>query len=318
MAVKTVGISKTGLDRSALALEVYAETLSAFERKNIGLDLITKQTIDSGKSVQFIVYQSANPDVVAIHNAGDSTIETGMAFAERNIVIERPIYVKRAVDNYEAKMAHYDTRNPIVNNMGESLGMYVDNRIFQEIDDAQDTVALVEDGVTIHSTAGVTTSADLVGGTITTVEAQAQAIMEAIFEAVGEMDGRNIMGDKVFVTTPKVYNILVQGKAIHADYNAGFYNGTIAMGELTQIAGVIILWSNALVAITQKTPFVPSTLTGTLGYMFTRDVVGLVEFMGMSTDEWEDKDERNDKMLAEYAMGADVLNPECLQVINGG
>ena len=41
--------------KSGLALKVYAETLASFERKNIFMELITKQTIQSGKSAQFII-----------------------------------------------------------------------------------------------------------------------------------------------------------------------------------------------------------------------------------------------------------------------
>lgn len=319
--------------KSSLALTVYAETLAAFERKNVFMDLITKQTIQNGKSAQFIVngrgaestintstgLPSGTAGVaggeVQTHALGANQRDSAsqMVITERTILTERPLFVRKQLDQYEEKMAHYNIRSMITGQNGSTMANFLDRRILVELDKATGEASTA----TQYASGAVYNSAIGAGAT---AEAKGDAILESIFAGAGILDGKDQFGEqRYFVTTnTHYYNLLLSQKAINRDFNAGD-NGSIADGNVFKIGDTMILRSNNIADA------LAPTITGAsgngqniVGYLLTKDVVGMVELMGLKTDEWFDKDYDETVMKVQLAMGAGVLNPGSLVAITTG
>lgn len=319
--------------KSGLALKVYAETLSAFERKNVFMELITKQTISSGKSAQFIVNgrgaeASIDPATglpngtagatnggIQIHALGTNQRDgaSQMVITERTILTERPIFVRKQLDNYEEKMAHYNIRSMITGQNGSTMANFLDRRILVELDKASGLPSTD----TQYASGSVYNALILSGAT---AEAKGDAILESIFAGASILDGKDQIGEqRYFVTTnTHYYNLLLSQKAINRDFNAGD-NGSIATGKIFKIGDTMILRSNNLVdALAPTVTSASGNGQNLVGYLFTKDVVGMVELDGLKTKEWFDDDFDETVMKAQIAAGFGVLNPASLVAITSG
>ena len=319
--------------KSGLALTVYAETLAAFERKNIFMELITKQTLQNGKSAQFIVNgrgaestisattglpsgtAAAAGGEVQTHVLGTDqrTGASQMAITERTILTERPIFVRKQLDNYEEKMAHYNIRSMITGQNGSTMANFVDKRVLVELDLATQAAATDTQyacGMVFNTL--ITTGA--------TSEAKGDAIVDAVFAGLAILDGKDQIGEQRYFVTSNThyYNLLLSQKAVNRDFNAGD-NGSISDGNVFRIGDTIILRSNNLSNALAPNAIAESGFGDTLvGYLFTRDVIGMVELMGLATKEWFDDNYDETVMKVQLAMGCDVLNPGSLVAITAG
>lgn len=287
--------------KDALALKIYAETLSAFERKNVLMELLTKQTIENGKSAQFIVNGVGDDADVATHALGALQTGTQMVMDERTIVVERPIYIRKELDQFEEKIQNANMRMMITGQNGGALAKKIDKRLFTELD-----VCFGTAGVGSQVGAGSVVNASISGGA--TAEAKGDAILDAIFAGLAIMNGKDITEEQVYFVTDNTnyYNLLQSQKAVNRDFNAGD-NGSIADGNVFRIGDVMILRSNNLVKTGN------TNATGTVqGWLFTKDCVGIVELMGMSTKEWFDDDYDFTVMKAQTTLGFGTLNPDAL------
>jgi hypothetical protein len=332
--------------RESLALKIYAETLSSFERKSTFRDLLTLQTIKSGKSAQFIVdtrgedadfseftdtrtgtgdasavtngalsedVAGGDTGVVKTHNLGvDSrTLATDILIGERTITVERPKIIRKNIDDFDAQIVPYNTRSIVTGQMGGSMSSYVDMRVLYELNRA-----MVSGGglTNIQSDAGEVALSYSEYENASTREAKGDALVEAIFSAVAILDGKDQFGqERYFVCSNEdYYNILLSQKAVNRDFNAGD-NGSISTGNVFNIGGVNILRSNRLGSITASNITSGNELRG---YLLTKDVIGCTELYGLKTKQWDDDDYDQYIMKAQLAAGYGVLNTASLVAVS--
>lgn len=319
--------------KESLALKVYAETLAAFERKNIFMELITKQTIASGKSAQFIVNgrgaeSSINPATglpngtagaaggeVQTHALGTNQRDgaSQMVITERTILLERPIFVRKQLDNYEEKMAHYNIRSMVTGQNGSTMANFLDRRILVEMD-----LASLEASTDTQYAYGAVYNSDINSGA--TSEAKGDAIVDSIFAGLSILDDKDQMGEQRYFVcnNARYYDLLLSQKAVNRDFNAGD-NGSIADGNVFRIGDTIILRSNNLSnTLAPNVTAVSSQGQDLVGYLFTKDVIGMVELEGLKTKEWFDDDYDETVMKAQLAAGFGVLNPGSMVAITSG
>ena len=117
-----------------LSRDIYMETLEAFNRTNIGLGLVYKQTIMNGNAGQFIIGGKSTGAEPNEYARGTQVGVTDGTQDERTIVLARPQYIARRVDQFEEKVAHYDIRSMYTNQMGEALAHKVDLSIFAMVE----------------------------------------------------------------------------------------------------------------------------------------------------------------------------------------
>ena len=330
--------------RENLSLKIYAETLSAFKRKNVFMEMVTKQTIKAGKSAQFIVdtrgvdadvtnitagtagtvgANAMGQGVVRTHGLGvDSrTLASDVLIGERTITVERPKIIRKNIDDFDAQIVPYNTRSIATGQMGSSMASYVDQRVIYELDKAMVTTSLVDTNngsIQVQDVASNVYSATI--GTGATREAKGDAIVEAIFAGLEELEDKDQMTDDVIYVTDNqsYYNILLSQKAVNRDFNGGD-NGSIADGNVFKIGNVTILRSNNF-----KAGLLANTLGMTgggqtfAGFMFNKSVLGMVELYGLKTKQWTDDDYDQYVMKAQLASGYGVLNPASLVAITTG
>lgn len=300
----------TGTDSSSdLSRDIYIETLEAFNRSLIGLNHVRRQSITTGKAGQFIIGgKTSEATTPAVYARGTQVAVQDADFDERTIVLARPQYEARRIDQFEERVAHYDVRSVITNQMGESLGNKVDRQVF-------DTVLSAALDIDI---AGNTASSALVSnpaaGTIAaitytgTAEQKGDLLAEAIFEAAAHLRENDVMEAPVCVLSPMDYSYLVQSsKSVNADYTSG--NGGVDSGTVMQVAGVTILQSNNLKG---NTGGVAGAAEKLLGLVFTPEAAGVLELIGMTTNQEKQIDFLDSTLMtAYYANGMGVLRPEC-------
>lgn len=311
MAIGAVGITQAegAGDRKALTLKVYAgEVLNAFDKKNIGLDLVKVRTIESGSSAQFPVTGNIADTDVQTHSPGTEVSTGSMLVNERIITIEDLQYHSLLVDKYEEKMSHFETRGELSKRQGEALATKVDKQIFATVLTATQTAGIA------NQPSGSEVNNDLIA-TGTDAEAKGDAFMDAIFASVAIMDGNDVTGEKILVTDPiNYYNIVQSQKAINRDFNDGG-NGSIAKGNVIEVAGVKIVMSNHM---GKDTPvLVGATNKKLQGLLFTMDAVGVVKLMDVTSEANYIPERLGTLMTSYYALGMGVLNPGASVAITG-
>ena len=319
--------------KSDLELELYAETLAEFQRKNVFMELITKKTITQGKSAQFIVdtdkdaVQRISPTTgLPLNTTGEGDVDgyvnvhanganqrdgaSDIYINERTIVVERPIFVRKQYNAFEEKVAHYDGRSIITGQVARNMSNYLDRRVLVELDQAVGASATT----TQYASGSVYNSAIGAGAT---AEAKGDALLDAIFAGNAILDGKDQIGDeRYFVTTnTNYYNLLQSQKAVNRDFNAGD-NGSIATGNVFKIGDVTILRSNNISdALAPNATGISGEGTNMAGFLFNKRVIGMVELMGLQTKSWFDDDYDETVFKAQLAGGWDVLNPGSLVTI---
>jgi len=286
-------------------LKVFSgEVLTAFQKKNIGLNYVKTRTIKNGKTAQFPVIGALNDETdVKQHLAGNEVEVTTIPVNERTITLERPFYTALFVDDFDQKILHFDLRGEIARQMGETLSTKIDKAIFQKV-----TNAVLEDPLPGQPSGTIVQNADTDNEN---PEIAGDALVESIFEMGAQFDAKDVPeSGRVFITTPDNYFKIVQSsKAVNRDFTSG--NGGIDSGRVFNIAGVKIVMSN----------HIPSTINVDLdgdgtaeehkvkGLYFTPDIIGVLKLYSIITEAtWQEKN-FGWLLTARYAMGMGTLNP---------
>ncbi len=304
----------TGATSAAdLSRDVYIETLEAFNRALVGLNLVRRQTIQSGKAGQFIIGgKTSDSTVPATYARGTQVDVTDAELDERTILLARPVYEAKRVDQFEERVAHYDTRSIITNQMGEALGNKVDRQVFDTILSAALDIDITGNSVSsalVSNPAAGTVAALTYTGS---AEAKGDLLAGAIFEADAALKANDVSEQAYCVVGPVQYGELVQStKAVNADYTNG--NGGYDSGTVMMVGGVQILRSNNVKGNTGGASGAAEKL---LGLVFTSEAAGVLELIGMTTNQEKQIDFLDATLMtAYYANGMGVLRPECAVAI---
>lgn len=305
--------------KTGLALQIYARTIAAMERKNVFKETCTVQTITAGFSHRFNVMGTGIDTDVTSFALGALPDETQLSVNKRDITVDRTLTSRKKIDNWEKKAANFDMVSAAVDQNATSMAIKIDKLCVAQFDAAMlEAQLLAEDGSgkVVQDSAGVVDNAVINTGT--TVEAKGDALMEAIFAAASILDSKDQVGEqRYFACEPSHYDKLVLSKkGVNADYNTG-NNGSIMEGNVLKIDNVTIVKSNNITTTGLASQAVGKALEGkTLaGWFYTKDVVGITELIGVNTDEWEEKKEKAYYCDVEYAAGFGVLNPASLVAI---
>lgn len=168
------------------ALEIYyGQVLTAFDRKTIFLDLVTTKSINSGSSLSIpIIGQSSDADTKT-HVPGTQLTMSTIPVKERIINIDALEYFALAVDKFEEKVLHYETRGELAKQAGEALAVKIDKAVANMLVTASQTsgtiggAAVQKDGTEVNN--------DVIDAGATP-EDKGNALIEAVFAAVAAME----------------------------------------------------------------------------------------------------------------------------------
>ena len=289
------------------------ELFKAYESATIARDTVQRRTLKNGKSLQFIFTGRMQ---AAYHTPGEPILGSGdPPVAEKTIQCDDLLISSAFVYDLDETLAHYSLRSEISSKIGHALAEAYDKKVFR-------TIALAaREAHPITSSPGPEP-----GGTQielgVTKEYNAQALVDAFFEAAAVLDEKNLpKTGRTAILNPRQYYALVSqvsSNILNRDY--GNSQGNLNSGEgLVEIAGIQIKRSNNL-------PFLAGTVTGQsgenndysgdfsthCGLIYQRDAAGIVEAVGPQVQVTSGDVSvlyQGDVMVGRLAMGVGTLNP---------
>ncbi len=289
------------------------ELFKAYESATIARDTVQRRTLKNGKSLQFIFTGRMQ---AAYHTPGEPILGSGdPPVAEKTIQCDDLLISSAFVYDLDETLAHYSLRSEISAKIGHALAEAYDKKVFR-------TIALAaREAHPITASPGPEP-----GGTQielgTTKEYNAQALVDAFFEAAAILDEKNLpKTGRTAVLNPRQYYALVSqvsSNILNRDY--GNSQGNLNSGEgLVEIAGIQIKRSNNL-------PFLAGTVNSVsgennsyngdfsthCGLIYQRDAAGIVEAIGPQVQVTGGDVSvlyQGDVLVGRLAMGVGTLNP---------
>ena len=289
------------------------ELFKAYESATIARDTVQRRTLKNGKSLQFIFTGRMQ---AAYHTPGEPILGSGdPPVAEKTIQCDDLLISSAFVYDLDETLAHYSLRSEISSKIGHALAEAYDKKVFRTIAKA------AREAHPITASPGPEP-----GGTQielgVTKEYNAQALVDAFFEAAAVLDEKNLpKTGRTAVLNPRQYYALVSqvsSNILNRDY--GNSQGNLNSGEgLVEIAGISIKRSNNL-------PFLAGTVNGQsgenndysgdfsthCGLIYQRDAAGIVEAVGPQVQVTSGDVSvlyQGDVMVGRLAMGVGTLNP---------
>ena len=289
------------------------ELFKAYESATIARDTVQRRTLKNGKSLQFIFTGRMQ---AAYHTPGEPILGSGdPPVAEKTIQCDDLLISSAFVYDLDETLAHYSLRSEISSKIGHALAEAYDKKVFRTIAKA------AREAHPITASPGPEP-----GGTQielgVTKEYNAQALVDAFFEAAAVLDEKNLpKTGRTAILNPRQYYALVSqvsSNILNRDY--GNSQGNLNSGEgLVEIAGISIKRSNNL-------PFLAGNVQGQsgenndysgdfsthCGLIYQRDVAGIVEAVGPQVQVTSGDVSvlyQGDVMVGRLAMGAGTLNP---------
>lgn len=294
------------------ALEVYyGQVLLAFERKNIFLDLVTTKTLTSGSSTSIPIIGQASDTDVHTHVPGTDLTMSPVPVKDRVINVDALEYFAMAVDKFEEKILHFETRGELAKQAGEALAVKIDKKVATNILLASQTSGTIS-GVALQADGGEVNN-DLIS-TGTTPKAKGNALIEAVFAGVAMMEEKNVTGKIFLAVSPITYSYLAQSDGVNKDVTSGS-NGGIDKGTIMEIAGIQIYKTNHLPKIAVDVSSVSKKLQGLL---FTAESVAVVKMMDLTSETNYLPLQLATLLTTYYSYGMGVLKPACSIAITGG
>ena len=324
-----VGQINSAGDVDALFLKVFSgEILTTFEEANVMKDLHTVRTISNGKTAQFPATGIAT---AKYHTAGESLIEGDNGYisdikkAEITIAIDDVLIASTFLANIDELKTHYDVRSIYAQELGKALAKRFDKAVLKTL------VAGARQNTTITGGNGGT---QITGATLTT----GTGLLDAIYEVAQKLDEKDVPSeDRFAILTPTQYYKLITDASSNNALNRDFGGvGSIATGNIPQIAGISLYKSNHLVDVAvaeasqdqdddnaNNDVFDVNHSGSANGTGYNGDLsstgfvaghkagVGTVKLLDLATESEYQMERQGTLFVAKYAMGHGVIRPEC-------
>ena len=289
------------------------EMIKAYESACVAKGTVQNRTLRNGKSLQFIYTGRMTAEY---HEPGKPILGSGdPPVAEKTILMDDLLVSSAFLYDLDETLAHYSLRSEISAKIGHALAEAYDKKIFRVIALAARSASPIE-----------TDPGPEPGGSVIKLgnnkEYDAQALVDAFFEAASILDEKNVpKSGRTAVLSPRQYYALVSqvdSNILNRDF--GNSQGNLNSGEgLYEIAGISIKRSNNL-------PFKAGTVDQTLGenndysglfpthagLIYARDAAAVVEAIGPSVQTTGGDIKtmyQGDLIVGRLAMGAGILNP---------
>jgi hypothetical protein len=289
------------------------EMIKAYESATIAKGTVMNRSLRNGKSAQFIYTGRMQ---AAYHTPGTPILGSGdPPVAEKTIVMDDLLVSSAFVYDLDETLAHYSLRSEISAKIGHALAEAYDKKIFR-------TIALAaRQAHPISAAPGPEPGGSQIKLGANN-EYNAQALVDAFFEAASIMDEKNVpKTGRNAVLNPRQYYALisqVDTNILNRDY--GNNAGSVQSGEgLYEIAGIKIMRSNNLPFLAGNVAAVPGEnnnyagdFTTHAGLIYGKEAAGVVEAIGpqiQTTGSDVKTMYQGDIIVGRMAMGADWVNP---------
>ena len=271
------------------------------------------RSLRGGKSAQFIF---TGRMTAAYHEPGTPILGTNNPpVAEKTIVMDDLLVSSAFVYDLDETLAHYSLRSEISAKIGHALAEAYDKKIFRQIAKA------AREAHPITAAPGPEP-----GGSIIQLGVQkefdAQALVDAFFEAASIMDEKNLpKTGRVAVLSPRQYYALISQVDTNILYREfGNTQGSMNSGDgLYEIAGISIKRSNNLPflagnisAVSGENNNYAGDFSTHCGLIYQKDAAGVVEAIAPSVQTTSGDVSvmyQGDLIVGRLAMGCGTLNP---------
>ena len=312
-----LGLTQGGTDyddKYATYLKIFSgEMIKAYESTCIAKETVQNRTLRNGRSLQFIYTGRMD---AAYHQPGTAILGSdNPPVAEKTVLMDDLLVSSAFLYDLDETLAHYSLRSEISAKIGHALAEAYDKKVFRVI---------AKSARTAHPITAAPGPEP--GGSVIKLgadnEFNAQALVDAFFEAASILDEKNVpQGGRTAVLSPRQYYALisqVDTNILNRDY--GSSQGSMNSGEgLYEIAGISIRRSNNL-------PFKAGTVarvdgenndysgdfSAHCGLIYQRDAAAVVQGIGPSVQTTGGDVKamyQGDMVIGRLAMGADWLNP---------
>ena len=286
--------------KELFAKKFSTDVLKYFMDTNIAKELITKKTIDSGKSESFPVV--GNATAVDIANDGSELAVQNLKATEREVAIG-PLTVAHAwITDLDKAMAHYDSKSSQSESIGRALAKKVDLDIIAKVIEAGEIV----DAGTALSAGLKAFDDDIYTPEISTSLANGAAVFNACVQAETLYTEKDVVGEPAFMMRPAQYFMLLNNPA-----STGL---TWVNDEYAQSGKVPMVLGRKVV----KTPHFPAYLigssisTGDVGVcLFSKEAVAQLELLSVSTRVDYIPQRLANLIVGKMAVGYGILNHAC-------
>lgn len=296
---QTPTVPHAAAERELFAKKFSSDVLKYFMDTNIIKALITTKTIDSGKSESFPVVGEAT--AVDIANDGGELAVQNIRATEREIVIGDLTVSHAWITDLDKAMSHYDSQSAQSESIGRALAKKVDKDALAEIIKAG---AIVDSSTA--SAAGLKAFDDdrytvEVSGDLTT----GSGIYASAVSAVAEREGKDAVGEPVFVFRPKQYYSLLNNPA---QTGLTWVNDPFAQsGKVPMLLGKKVFSSPHFPALAGS-----AIAAGEVGgVLFSKEAVGMLELMSVSTRVDYIPQRLSNLVVGKMVVGYGVLNHAC-------
>jgi len=289
------------------------EMFKAYEGATIAKGTVQSRTLKNGKAMQFIFTGRME---ASYHQPGEPILGSGdPPVAEKTIVCDDLLISSAFVYDLDETLAHYSLRSEIAKKIGYALAEAYDKKIFRQIAKA------AREAHPITAAPGPEP-----GGSVIQLgankEYDAQALVDAFFEAASILDEKNLPKQgRTAVLSPRQYYALVSqvdSNILNRDY--GNTNGNLQSGEgLYEIAGISIKRSNNLPFLAGNVSSVngenndySGNFSTHCGLIYYKDAAGVVEAIAPSVQTTSGDVSvmyQGDLIVGRLAMGCGTLNP---------
>ena len=312
-----LGLTQGGADynnKYGTYLKLFSgEMIKAYESVCIAKDTVQNRTLTNGRSLQFIYTGRMTADY---HLPGTPILgSSDPPVAEKTVLMDDLLVSSAFVYDLDETLAHYSLRSEISAKIGHALAEAYDKKVFRTI---------AKSARTAHP---ITASpGPEPGGSVIKLgagnEYNAQALVDAFFEAASILDEKNVPREgRHAVLSPRQYYALisqVDSNILNREYGAT--QGNMNSGDgLYEIAGIMIKRSNNLPFMAGNVARVDGEnndysgdFSAHCGLIYQRDAAAVVQGIGPSiqTTGGDVKTMyQGDLIVGRLAMGADWLNP---------
>jgi hypothetical protein len=289
------------------------EMFKAYESATIAKGTVQSRTLRNGKAMQFIFTGRMQ---AGYHLPGTPILGSGdPPVAEKTIVCDDLLISSAFVYDLDETLAHYSLRGEIAKKIGHALAEAYDKKIFRQIAKA------AREAHPITAAPGPEP-----GGSVIQLgankEYDAQALVDAFFEAASIMDEKNLpKTGRTAVLSPRQYYALISQVDTNILYREfGNNQGSMNSGEgLYEIAGISIKRSNNLpflagnvAAVQGENNNYAGDFTTHCGLIYQKDAAGVVEAIAPSVQTTSGDVSvmyQGDLIVGRLAMGCGTLNP---------
>jgi hypothetical protein len=289
------------------------EMFKAYESATIARETVQRRTLKNGKSLQFIF---TGRMTAGYHTPGTPILGSGdPPVAEKTIICDDLLVSSAFVYDLDETLAHYSLRGEISKKIGHALAEAYDKKIFRMIAKA------AREAHPITAAPGPEPGGSIIQLGVNK-EFDAQAIVDAFFEAASILDEKNVprQGRCAVLSARQYYALIsqVDSNILNRDYGAT--QGNLNSGDgLYEIAGISIKRSNNLpflagnvAAVTGENNNYSGDFSTHCGLIYQKDAAGVVEAIGPQVQTTTGDVSvlyQGDVILGRLAMGCGTLNP---------